>query len=129
MTFVKAHIFRPQTTTFGMTQASTVHHQEHQPPQPFELGRVVNRLPCDSARLAISPPYQPPPHPESRPRAPEWSETTAAKRTSPDPEYSARHFGFFSEFSGGMKVGFLIIRDANQGACESGAFADSECGA
>ena len=37
---------------------------------------------------------------------------------------------FFSEFSGcirgGMKVDFLIIRDANQGACESAAFADSE---
>ena len=38
--------------------------------------------------------------------------------------------GFFSEFSGcigtGRKFEFLIIRDANQGACESDAFADSE---
>ena len=44
-----------------------------------------------------------------------------------------RKIGFFSEFSGcirgGMKVDFLIIRDANQGACESDALADSECGA
>ena len=40
-----------------------------------------------------------------------------------------RNFRFFSEFSGcigtGRKFEFLIIRDANQGACESDAFADS----
>ena len=53
--------------------------------------------------------------------------------TIPAVIYTQPEIGFFSEFSGcirgGMKVDFLIIRDANQGACESDALADSECGA
>ena len=56
-----------------------------------------------------------------------WADRTLAK------ESFEMCFWFFSDFSGcirgGLKVDFLIIRDANQGACESDALADSQCGA
>ena len=39
MALVEADVFDAPTSTFTMPQAGTVHHQEHQRPQPLKLGQ------------------------------------------------------------------------------------------